>query len=106
MIKAKEMLPYLIINTISFYLIPVIIKDTSTAMGVMLIILPLICLITSLVYGIKHSFNIFYVIIVAILFAPTILIYYNSTASGYIVGYGFIALVGNLIGKVFHKTNK
>ncbi len=102
----KEMLPYLIINIIAFYLMPIIIKDTGTAMGVMLILLPLICFITSLIYGIKHSFNIIYPIIVALLFAPTIFIYYNSTASVYIVGYGIISLVGNFIGKIFFKIKK
>ncbi len=104
MIKVKEMLPYLIINILAFYLMPIIIKDTGTAMVVTLILLPLICFITSLVYGIKYSFNIIYSIIVALLFAPTILIYYNSTATVYIVGYGVIAIFGNLIGKIFYKN--
>ncbi len=104
--KIKEMLPYLIVNVIAFYFIPIIIKDTGTAMVVMLILLPLICLLTSLIYGMKNSFNILYVILVALLFAPTIFIYYNSTASVYILGYGFVALVGNLVGKIFYKKNK
>ena len=101
--KLKSMIPYLIINAIAFYVLPVLITDTGSAMGMMLFILPLICLITSLMYGIKNSFNIVYPIIIVLLFAPTIFIHYNSSASVYIVVYGIIAMIGNFIGKLFYK---
>ena len=101
--KLKSMIPYLIINAIAFYVLPVLITDTGSAMGMMLFILPLICLITSLIYGIKNSLNIVYPIIIVLLFAPTIFIHYNSSASVYIVAYGVIAMIGNFIGKLFYK---
>ena len=97
------MIPYLIINAVAFYVLPILITDTGSAMGMMLFILPLICLITSLIYRIKNSFNIVYPIIIALLFAPTIFIHYNSSASVYIVVYGIIAMIGNFIGKLFYK---
>lgn len=103
--KLKQMIPYLITNIIAFYLLPIMINDTGSAMSIMLLVIPSICLLTSIVYGIKNSFNLVYPFTVAILFLPTILIYYNSTASAYILGYGIIALIGNLIGKLFYKTN-
>lgn len=103
--KLKQIMPYLIVNIIAFYLLPIVIKDTSSAMAVMLIGIPFICLLTAIIYGIKNPFNLIYPLIVAILFVPTISIYYNSTASAYIVGYGIIAIVGNLIGKSFRKIN-
>lgn len=103
--KLKSMLPYLTINAIAFYLLPIVIKDTGSAMTVMLLGLPIICLVTAVIYGIKNAFNLIYAIIIALLFAPTILIFYNSSASVYIAGYGMIALIGNFIGKVFHKDS-
>ena len=66
-------------------------------MIVMLVIIPLICLITSVFYGIRNGFNFWYILIVAIMFAPSIFIFYNSSAWVYVVGYAVIALLGNLI---------
>ena len=104
--KLKPMIPYLIVNIIAFYLLPIIIKDTGSAMAVMLFGIPLICLLTAIFYGIKNSFNFIYPLIVAILFAPTIFIFYNSSASVYVIGYGITALVGNFVGKLFYKGDK
>jgi len=72
----------------------------------LLVVVPLICFVCSLVYGIKNSFSLVYAIIVAILFIPTIPIFYNLTAWVYIFGYGSIALVGNAIGMAFGKARK
>ncbi len=101
--KLKKMIPYLIVQIIAFYLVPLIIKDTGSAMTVMLIWLPVITFVSGAVYGWKNSFNFGYPLIVAILFAPTIFIYYNYTAYIYIAIYGVIALIGNFIGKLFYK---
>ena len=60
-------------------------------------IVNVICLITSVFYGIRNGFNFWYILIVAIMFAPSIFIFYNSSAWVYVVGYAVIALLGNLI---------
>jgi hypothetical protein len=104
--KLRDMIPYLAVIVLDFYLLPFLIRDTGSAMLMLLIVVPLICFVCSLVYGIKKSFNLAYTIVVAILFIPTILIFYNSTAWVYIFGYGAIALVGNAIGMVFSKRRK
>ena len=96
-----RMLPYLLINAVAFYLIPILIKDTGSAMFVLLIGIPWICLITAVVFGVRNSFNWIYPIAVALLFAPTIFIFYNASAWVYIIGYGAIAFAGNLIGTLF-----
>ena len=74
-------------------------------MIVMLVIIPLICLITSVFYGIRNGFNFWYILIVAIMFAPSIFIFYNSSAWVYVVGYAVIALLGNLIALPLRKDN-
>ena len=53
--------------------------------------------ISPVFYGIRNGFNFWYILIVAIMFAPSIFIFYNSSAWVYVVGYAVIALLGNLI---------
>ena len=97
------MLIYIIINILSFYLLPLFISDTGSAMLILLIIIPIITLVSSLVYGIKNKFNLVYCISIGIIFIPTIFIYYNSSATIYIFIYTFLALLGNYIGTLFSK---
>ena len=82
---------------IDFYIVPLVYKNTGSAMIVMLVIIPLICLITSVFMGLGMVFNFLVYLIVAIMFAPSIFIFYNSSAWVYVVGYAVIALLGNLI---------
>lgn len=88
---------------IDFYIIPWLIKDTGSAMTLMLVIIPLICLITSIFYGIRNGLDFWYILSIAIIFTPSIFIFYNSSAWVYIVGYAGIALLGNLIGLPLRK---
>ena len=107
MIKAlKNMLPYLVVTLMDFYLLPLLIKDTGSAMMILLVVVPLICFVCSMLYGAKNSFHWLYAMTVAILFIPTIFIFYNSSAWVYIVGYSLIALIGNVIGMIIYKAKK
>ncbi|MGB4985508.1 MAG: hypothetical protein WBO70_07020 [Erysipelotrichaceae bacterium] len=99
----KKMLPYLLLNFILFYLLPLIIIDTSSAFLVVLVLLPLSSFIIGLIYGYKWGFNWLYGIIVGMLFYPTIFIHYNSSAWGYAFVYGLLALGGDFIGKYYKK---
>ncbi len=96
--KLLVMTPYLIINILAFYLLPMVAFNTGLAMVVLLIITPIICFLTSLLYGLKNGLHWLYAILTAILFTPTIFIFYNHTAIFYIYAYGIIAVIGNLIG--------
>lgn len=100
-----KMIPYLLVNAIAFYLLPMIIQDMGSAMLVLLLAIPLICFSIAIVFGVKNSFNWIYPLAVALLFAPTIFIFYNESATFYTAIYGILALVGNLIGKIFYKRN-
>lgn len=88
---------------IDFYIIPWFIKDTGSAMIVMLMIIPLICLVTSIFYGIRNGFDYWYILIVAIIFTPSIFIFYNSSAWVYLIVYEVIALLGDLIALPLRK---
>jgi len=102
----KDMLPFLGIIALDFYLLPMLIKDMGTAMLMLLIVEPSICFICSLIYGLKKPFSIFYSAIAAILFVPSIFVFYNSSAWVYIIGYGIIALMGSVIGMSISKRAK
>ena len=87
-----------IINAIVFYLTPFMIKDTGSGMLILLIGFPVICFIVALIYGIKNSFNWIYSLLVMLLFVPTIFIFYNESATIYILAYGIISAFGNFLG--------
>ncbi len=101
--KFKKNLIFYILLIIDFYVIPWFIKDTGSAMIVMLGIIPMVCFVTSMMYGIRNGFDFWYVFIVAILFAPSIFIFYNSSAWIYVVVYAGIALLGNFIALPLRK---
>lgn len=101
--KLKKNIVFYLLLLIDFYIIPWLIKDTGSAMIVMLMIIPLICLITSIFYGIRNGFDFWYILLVAIMFIPSIFMFYNSSAWVYVVGYAVIALLGNLIALPLRK---
>ena len=99
--KIQNQIPYLLFMVLAFYGLPFI--DQESGMLTLLILFPLLCLLSAFVYGVKHSFSLVYSILVMALFIPTIYIYYNETATFYIVVYGVISLVGNLLGSFIRK---
>lgn len=101
--KIKKNWVYYFIIFITFYLIPILIQDTGSGMFILLIVIPLITLITSFIYGLRNVFDFIYPLIVAILFIPTLFIYYNISAWVYIIAYSLIALIGEILGKTLQK---
>lgn len=103
--KIKKNWVYYFIIFITFYLIPILIQDTGNGMFILLIVIPLITLITSIIYGLRNVFDFIYPLIVAILFIPTLFIYYNASAWTYILVYSMIAVIGELLGKTLQKKS-
>lgn len=101
--KILNLIPYIIALAINFYLLPLVVKNTGMAMLMMLFVIPLIAFICALIYGVRQGFDFVLPIIATILFAPTIFIYYNSSAWVYIIAYAVIAFIGNGIGRIFYK---
>lgn len=96
------MVPYLVVMLLLFYVLPFAMRDTGSAMSILLVGIPAGCFVTALIYGIQHSFNICYVVLVALLFVPSIFMFYNYTAGFYSYVYGAITLLGNGIGAGIH----
>ena len=103
--KNISLLKYLVFNILNFYILPLFINGTGSGMVILLVIIPLICLCISAIYGKCYSFNIVYPFTVAISFIPAIWIYLNESAWIYVPAYGIIALLGNLIGASIYKYN-
>ena len=97
--KLKKNIFIYILLIINFYILPALIKDTGTAMIMLLVVIPMITLFISIFYGKKNGFDIWYVILVGIIFFPSIFIFYNSSALIYVIVYTIIALIGNFVGK-------
>ncbi len=72
----------------------------------MLGIAPVICFLSSVLYGINKESNILYPIICTISYIPTIFIYYNSSATIYVFIYGIILFIEYIIGKLIMKGLK
>ena len=66
--KLKKNIFIYILLVINFYILPTLIKDTGTAMIMLLVVIPIITLFISIYYGKKNGFDIRYVISVGILF--------------------------------------
>ena len=98
MAKLKRMFPYLIVNALLFYLAPWVIQDTGSDMFISLVVLPLSCLIVAWRYGSRYSFDLLFSILTALIFIPTVFIFYNSSAMIYILIYGGVSMIGNAIG--------
>ena len=102
--KIREMSVYLIVIILAFYVLPAFINDTGTGIFFLIILTPIICFVTSIIYGIRHSFNLIFLLIIMILFIPTIFIFYNESAAVYVLIYGIIATIGNLLGSLIKKN--
>ena len=101
--KLLALIPYAIVLAINFYLLPLFVNNTGMAMLLMLCVIPMITFICALIYGVRQGFGYLLPTTATILFAPTIFIYYNSSAWVYIIAYAVIALAGNGIGRIFYK---
>ena len=103
--KIREISVYLIVITLAFYVLPAFINDTGTGIFFLLILTPIICFITSIIYGIRHSFNLIFLLLIMALFIPTIFIFYNESAAVYVLIYGIIEAIGNLLGSLIKKMS-
>ena len=92
--KLTALLPYAAVLAVDFYLLPFLIRDTGSAMVLMLSIMPGIAFFCAVA------------IAAVLLFLPTIPLHYNTTAWIYAPVYGLIVLAGNGLGRLFYKKRR
>lgn len=95
----------LLIQLLMFYVFPLIAGTTDTIGMVVLIIVA--TFILSIIIGSisKEKVKYLYPLIVAILFIPSIFIYYNESALIHSIWYLVISIIGLAIGTLIHKIS-
>lgn len=101
----KKYTVYIII-AMMYYFIPLyLVKDTGSDIFLLLMVIPTIVFLISLVYAKKNGFKWYFSVIVGLLWFPNVFIL-NDSASSYIIIYGVISIVGQLIGNLLRKYRK
>lgn len=94
----KEMLPYLVSADSPSMLFPVSRKTPAYYIIHLLIVLPVLCLAAGFLYGFFTGFHQVLPLLIAVLFLPTMYLYYNPSALAYAFTFLFITFVGNGVG--------
>lgn len=96
----------LLIQILLFYLLPLFAGPTDTMGMVFLLIIS--TLILSLILGVvsNNKIKYLYPLVIAILFIPSVFIYYNETALIHAVWYFVISLVALSIGSIIKQFIK
>ena len=98
----KKYTVYIVI-AIMYYFIPLyLVKDTGSGIFLLLTAIPTIVFLISLIYAKKKGFKWYFSIIVGLLWFPNVFIL-NDSASSYIMIYGAISFIGQLIGFFLRK---
>ena len=116
--RMKEMIPYLGIDILVSYILPLFMRSEWAAMLILLGGIPGTYFLTAFVYASRRSLRPgealiwfpFYALCSALIFFSTVFIYYNRTALIYVAFYGAMSLFGNLFGyairQVFFPTRR
>ena len=104
--KYLKIIILLILQTLMFYILPLFAGPTDI-MGMVLLILISTFIISVIVGSLKNKCKYIYPIIVAILFIPTVWLYYNETALIHSIWYLIDSYIGVIFGTIINFfTNK
>ena len=96
----------LIIQMFMFYIFPLFAGPTD-AMGMVFIIIFATLLLSAILGGIsKEKIKFLYPIVIAVLFLPSVFIYYNETALVHSIWYFVISTIGILLGALTRIKKK
>ena len=73
-------------------------KDTGSAMFILLFAIPVITFVNAILCGRKNSLDLLYPLLVMVIFVPYVFINMNESATIYIFIYGAISLIGCFVG--------
>lgn len=100
--RLLPLFPYLALLAADFYLMPLLMKDTGAALVLMLCVMPLAAFFIGLCHGLRRGFDPWLAGAALMLFAPTVLLYYNATAWPYAPVYAALVLAGDGLGRLFY----
>ena len=96
---------YVVLLLVDFYLLPLLIRntgDTGAGIFLLLIMMPSLVFLGAVIYGLRCGLHWFLPLAAAVLFLPSIFLFYNESAWIYSVIYGAIAAAGNGVGRIFY----
>ncbi len=100
----KKWIPYLLVMIVLFYAVPPLLYGTIFFDFALKVVTPACCLGGGLVFGKRNGWVWYYCIVVAAIFAPTLVLNYSQSDLHYIFEYGLLALMGNLFGYAFQRS--
>ena len=96
----------LLIQLFMFYIFPLFAGPTDTMGMVLLILLSTLLLSIIIVTISKEKIKYLYPIIIAVLFIPSVFIYYNESALVHSIWYLVISIIGVIIGIIINVIRK
>lgn len=102
----KKLLPYAIILIVVFSILPIGMRMTNEAGLVFLflyIVDPAICFGTGALWGIKHGFKWYFLLLAPVLFIPFVYLALNDSALPFAVVFMLLSAMGMGIGWVLRK---
>ena len=104
--ELKKLIVLIILQLLTFYLLPLFMKTTGP-MGLVLIIV-IITFMFSLILGVSltSGLKFLYPVLVAVVFLPSVYLFYNDSALIHTVWYFVISLVGLLLGTLVQTILK
>lgn len=94
---------------INFYLLPLLFRNSSVEVTMMLVIMPLITIVLGAMYTYLVQPHWIYPIVVGVLFVPTMWLYYSISAWIYAIIHFLAFIVGCLVGIIANnllRSNK
>lgn len=100
----KKLWKYLLPVILAYYIYPLYVLYSPDAsqeflIGSLLFINPIVVFISSLFYAFNHKFEYEISIIIAVLFVPATMIFFNSSALVYVFVYFVLSLLAQYTGK-------
>ena len=98
----KASLEFVAVLVVLFYLLPLLFKGS---IGLLIVVNPIVIIMCSYLISKKYNFCLRNIALVAILYLPSMYVFYNDSAWIYVVIYVVFALIGNYIGhKKYNKS--
>lgn len=99
----KRWIPFILVMAVLFYAVPPLLAGTRFEDFALMIVTPACCLGGGLIFGKINGWVWYYCVVVALIFAPTLVLNYTQSDLHYIFEYGVLALMGHLLGYAFHR---
>ena len=98
----KKYTVYIVIAMIYYFIPLYLVKDTGSAMFLLLIGIPVIVFVVSMLFSVKFGYYWYFPIVIGLLWIPNLFLL-NDSAAFYILMYAVVSLIGQLIGLLFKK---